>query len=465
MGFLSKFEGRMESAFEGASSKLGGSSISPVQIIRKAERLLRRESMVSAGREYAPTLFTVLVSPEDDRRLFGFYPTLASDCELSLLSAAAAEGLEMDGRPLVRFMEEPTLKRGRLEVVAEVVSSDIVEQLRESEMVRYGLAPASPSPRKQDFAGQPFGQPASAGQPFGRPVAADQAPAYDPSDPFSPKPPEAFAAAFANQPLDDFPVETPSSDSDWGGSSMGASAMGASARGRSVQEETDQGVSDADFMSAQKPPLPYVPEEEIDRSIDYGEYTFDSKNFTDYSNPDLSPVYYNGAYAPGAAGVAGVAVGAGAGAGAAVGAGSGAAVGAAGFGSAGRHASPMAQTRYFAPEGRNPLQPSAIPDPSRVLAQLRDMRTGRMYDIANTQVLVGRETYCDVSLADPNASREHAQLMRDGRGVWGICDLGSTNGTFVNGRRVTQSSLRNGDAIRVGWTDLEFLDPDRMGQG
>ncbi|MDD5806271.1 MAG: DUF3662 domain-containing protein, partial [Eggerthellales bacterium] len=195
MGFLSKFEGRMESAFEGASSKLGGSSISPVQIIRKAERLLRRESMVSAGREYAPTLFTVLVSPEDDRRLFGFYPTLASDCELSLLSAAAAEGLEMDGRPLVRFMEEPTLKRGRLEVVAEVVSSDIVEQLRESEMVRYGLAPASPSPRKQDFAGQPFGQPASAGQPFGRPVAADQAPAYDPSDPFSPKPPEAFAAA------------------------------------------------------------------------------------------------------------------------------------------------------------------------------------------------------------------------------------------------------------------------------
>ena len=125
----------------------------------------------------------------------------------------------------------------------------------------------------------------------------------------------------------------------------------------------------------------------------------------------------------------------------------------------------MAQTRYFAPEGRNPLQPSAIPDPSRVLAQLRDMRTGRMYDIANTQVLVGRETYCDVSLADPNASREHAQLMRDGRGVWGICDLGSTNGTFVNGRRVTQSSLRNGDAIRVGWTDLEFLDPDRMGQG
>ena len=56
MGFLSRFEGRMEDTFEGAADKMFDAPISPVQIAKKAEKQMRREKMVGAGKQYAPTL-------------------------------------------------------------------------------------------------------------------------------------------------------------------------------------------------------------------------------------------------------------------------------------------------------------------------------------------------------------------------------------------------------------------------
>ena len=72
MGFFSKFEGKMEDTFEGAAGKMQKSPISPVQMMKKAEKQMRREKVVSAGKQYAPTLYTVLVNPDEDQRLFGF---------------------------------------------------------------------------------------------------------------------------------------------------------------------------------------------------------------------------------------------------------------------------------------------------------------------------------------------------------------------------------------------------------
>ncbi|MFR5000407.1 MAG: DUF3662 domain-containing protein, partial [Slackia sp.] len=142
MGFFSKFEGKMEDTFEGAAGKMQKSPISPVQIMKKAEKQMRREKVVSAGKQFAPTLYTVLVNPDDDQRLFGFYPTLAGECETRLASSAANEGLSMDGHPLVRFIVDDGLKHGKFDVIAEVVSAPIVAQLRAEEMQRYGMAGA-----------------------------------------------------------------------------------------------------------------------------------------------------------------------------------------------------------------------------------------------------------------------------------------------------------------------------------
>ena len=110
MGFLSRFEGRMEDTFEGAADKMFDAPISPVQIAKKAEKQMRREKMVGAGKQYAPTLYTVLVNPDDDRRLMGYYPTLAGETETYLTAKASEQGLVMDGQPLVRFIVDDPLR-------------------------------------------------------------------------------------------------------------------------------------------------------------------------------------------------------------------------------------------------------------------------------------------------------------------------------------------------------------------
>jgi adenylate cyclase len=73
------------------------------------------------------------------------------------------------------------------------------------------------------------------------------------------------------------------------------------------------------------------------------------------------------------------------------------------------------------------------------------------------RTVIGRSRACAVPLSgDREASKEHAAIEPDG-GRWRIRDLGSTNGTFVNGRRVREPLvLGDGDEIRVGATRLRF---------
>ena len=152
MGFFSKFERRVEDGFDEMGDKFFDAPISPVQIAKKAEKQMRREKMVGAGKEYAPTLYTVLVNPDDDERLFGYYPTLAGETETYLRGKAQELGLVMDGSPLVRFIIDDELKHGKFDVVAELVSAPIVSQLRAEEMQQQSMAfpprkPALPSPQ------------------------------------------------------------------------------------------------------------------------------------------------------------------------------------------------------------------------------------------------------------------------------------------------------------------------------
>jgi hypothetical protein len=72
------------------------------------------------------------------------------------------------------------------------------------------------------------------------------------------------------------------------------------------------------------------------------------------------------------------------------------------------------------------------------------------YPLAQEIIIIGREAINDLVINDPEVSRRHARIMlRDGN--FQIEDLGSTNGTFVNGQRVTSPLvLYHGDAIELG---------------
>jgi hypothetical protein len=69
---------------------------------------------------------------------------------------------------------------------------------------------------------------------------------------------------------------------------------------------------------------------------------------------------------------------------------------------------------------------------------------------------IGRGQSCDIRLTDTYASTAHARLTNR-NGTWMVEDLGSTNGTYLNQRRVTSpAGLAPGDRIRVGKTTLEL---------
>jgi hypothetical protein len=71
------------------------------------------------------------------------------------------------------------------------------------------------------------------------------------------------------------------------------------------------------------------------------------------------------------------------------------------------------------------------------------------------RAVVGRGEDNDVVLADTGVSRRHAELVTTDSGTL-LRDLGSTNGTYVNGVRVTEQALHDGDRLTLGTTDLVF---------
>jgi Zn-dependent protease with chaperone function len=93
----------------------------------------------------------------------------------------------------------------------------------------------------------------------------------------------------------------------------------------------------------------------------------------------------------------------------------------------------------------------------RPVALLRTRSPNRHWEqaIEIESLLVGRSPSADLRLHDRSVSRRHFEL-RSEAGGYVLRDLGSSNGTFVNGRRVQSARLNDGDVIRAGFTELEF---------
>ncbi len=117
-------------------------------------------------------------------------------------------------------------------------------------------------------------------------------------------------------------------------------------------------------------------------------------------------------------------------------------------------AAPPAPTMVYR---STPPEQAAEPEPEPELARetVTLAHDGRELPVLADRIVIGRSRECDVRLDDANVSRRHAELRHEGDDYW-IVDLGSTNGTELNGKRVQRARLSDGDRIMLGSTELRF---------
>jgi two-component system cell cycle response regulator len=100
----------------------------------------------------------------------------------------------------------------------------------------------------------------------------------------------------------------------------------------------------------------------------------------------------------------------------------------------------------------------AMPPPTTPRQSTRALLTvvtgpnvGRVYSVRDGETVLGRGREAHVRLDDPGASRAHAHIVTSENGHYALADMGSTNGTFVGGRRIEKKvELSSGDRINIG---------------
>lgn len=78
---------------------------------------------------------------------------------------------------------------------------------------------------------------------------------------------------------------------------------------------------------------------------------------------------------------------------------------------------------------------------------------GQSFSLKDAEVFIGRHEQCELVLHDPEVSRRHLKIA-PGENGWWLDDLGSTNGSFVNGQRITHQTAAPGDRIQIGQSVL-----------
>ncbi len=116
-----------------------------------------------------------------------------------------------------------------------------------------------------------------------------------------------------------------------------------------------------------------------------------------------------------------------------------------------------------APTATMIYRPRAVPDdvpetapPPELERELVTLTIGgKTHPVTSSSIVIGRSRECELRISDVNVSRRHAEVVQEGA-TYLVVDLGSTNGTELNGRLVTREKLEDGDRITIGATDVVF---------
>jgi predicted component of type VI protein secretion system len=112
-------------------------------------------------------------------------------------------------------------------------------------------------------------------------------------------------------------------------------------------------------------------------------------------------------------------------------------------------AMPQVPSQGPVPLRRPSHAPAVLPPRMALLVVTQGPNAGARFLLDLDVITAGRSVDSDIFLDDVTVSRAHAEFRRAGD-AFAIVDLGSLNGTYVNGERVDEARLRGGDAIQIG---------------
>lgn len=459
MNVFKTFEQRMNSVF-GAAPQGFTAPISLRKLARRATREMEAETFVVDGVNTAPALYTILVSSADDATMRMLYPQFTAELSDLVEQEGKRRNYSFVGKPLARFMVDPSLRSGRFAVFAENVDGRTLNRLRlEEEAFLSGASTlggaASSAPQSAAIMHGHKGRrrasrkaaiatpsamtlpetPSARDDELSLSSAADAAPSVVPTPIAAPVPVRVATA----------PVGARAGVAGANAAASAAAASAAAAQGASrvpsIASEHLRAIPVPDPVA-----IPVSGSPLTDDSIGLGVIPtdfVDSQYADAFSSaldavPDMAiPDVVAGAPASSLPEVPEV--------------------------SAQSLQVPVTQRRpqaqpapaatSYAAQDRQAPAMQAQPAASFTLI---DHQSGRSYTASAPVSVLGRERGENaVVLRDPNVSRRHAQISFDGQ-TWRIKDLHSTNGTLVNDIDITEAALHDGDLITVGLMNLEF---------
>jgi pSer/pThr/pTyr-binding forkhead associated (FHA) protein len=109
------------------------------------------------------------------------------------------------------------------------------------------------------------------------------------------------------------------------------------------------------------------------------------------------------------------------------------------------------------PQDEFPFPHDELEPGQGLLLVKRGPNAGSTFLLERDSTSVGRSPESDVFLDDVTVSRKHAQILRRTDGSFSVSDVGSLNGTYVNGEQVDETRLATGDEVQIGMFKLVFF--------
>ena len=430
MNVIKTCEQRMNDAF-GAAPQGCAAPISFKKLAKRAVREMESETFVVDGVDTAPALYTILVASADDDAMRPLYPQITREISSFVQAEGTNRGYRFVGKPLARFMVDPSLRSGRFAVFAENVDARTLGGLRaEEEAFLSGASVVGGA------ASSVVGAVSS-----NSPLSVTPAPKAAKPSRRARKAKKTNAAADTVMPV--------------------ASGTVAPVAGADVVPVVDAPAADdapatpaADQVPAPVPDVPLTPVPEISapgiREIPVtdpadvppaqGELSDDSVGLGVIPSDFIDSQYIELAQSQAAAAPAPAPM------------------------PAPAPAPAPTPQRIPATQRRPMVGAHAAPAPAHAAPArmtpatcvLIDHQSGRQYTATAPGAMIGRErSQGGIVLRDPNVSRRHAQLRFYGRS-WHIRNLRPTNGALVNAVDIDECALRDGDLITVGLMNLEF---------